>query len=69
MAGDQGLWRKSSYSAGETNCVEVAPLPGTTSVRDSENRDSGSLSVSRAAWTAFIHVAASRSTPSRPGRR
>ena len=69
MAGDQGLWRKSSYSAGETNCVEVAPMPGSTAVRDSKDRDGGSLIVPRSEWTSFIRVAAARSTLRRSSAR
>ena len=69
MTGDQRTWRKSSYSGSDTNCVEVAPMPGATAVRDSKDRGGGSLAVSRAAWMAFIRAAASRSTPSRRGRR
>lgn len=69
MTGNQQTWRKSSYSGSDTNCVEVAPLPGSTAVRDSKDRDGGSLVVPRAAWTAFIRVAASRSTPARSCQR
>lgn len=60
MAGDHEPWRKSSYSAGETNCVEVAPLPHETGIRDSKNVSSGELRVRRKAWRAFVRkVAAS----------
>lgn len=31
------LWRKSTFSAGNGDCVEVAPTPSTVFVRDSKN--------------------------------
>lgn len=47
-------WRTSSYSTSRNQCVEVAPLPsGEVAVRDSKNRDAGTLVVSGKAWTAF----------------
>lgn len=54
MAKDLREWRKSSYSGTDSNCVEVAPTPGATDVRDSKNPDSGELHVPRAAWRAFV---------------
>lgn len=54
MAVDDRAWRKSSYSAQKTDCVEVAPLPGVTAVRDTKNRDGGELLVPRTAWRAFV---------------
>lgn len=48
-------WRTSTYTkAGGNNCVEVAPLPDIVGVRDTKNRDGGSLVVSRGAWAAFV---------------
>ncbi len=48
-------WRKSSYSGGEGNCVELATLPhGGHAVRDSKNKDGPVLQFSRDAWRAFI---------------
>ena len=48
-------WRKSSYS-GETNtCVEISDdLPGVRAVRDSKNPEQPYLTVSPAAWSAFV---------------
>jgi hypothetical protein len=47
-------WRKSSYSGGSTgNCVEVA-ANGAVFVRDTTDRAGLALSVSPAAWTAFL---------------
>lgn len=57
---DQIEWRKSSYSALQTDCVEVAPTPGGAGIRDSKNIDDGELYVPCTAWHAFIRqIAAS----------
>lgn len=63
MAGDQLVWRKSSYSGSQTDCVEVAPIPDATGVRDSKNVACGELRVSRTTWTAFVRAASARSGP------
>jgi hypothetical protein len=49
------VWRKSSYSNGSGgNCVEVARnLPGIVAVRDSKNRDGGTLVFTPDEWQAF----------------
>jgi hypothetical protein len=51
---DTGMsWRKSSYSSnGGANCVEVASAEGVA-VRDTTDRDSGTLTFTAAAWAAF----------------
>ena len=47
-------WRKSSYSSAQGGqCVEVAPGDGVM-VRDTTNRDGGTLSFSNDAWLEFI---------------
>jgi Domain of unknown function (DUF397) len=48
------VWRKSSYSSAEGNCVEVAELNTAVGVRDSKNRDGGALRLERAAWAGFV---------------
>lgn len=48
-----GAWRKSSYSGGGNNCVEVATGPATVAVRDSKNPEGGQLVLGASAWTAF----------------
>lgn len=49
-------WRKSTYSSGNSpNCVEVGPGKQIVGVRDTKNRDAGSLAISRTAWATFIH--------------
>lgn len=52
-------WRTSSYSQ-KIDCVEVAPLPYATGIRDSKDRDGGELQVSRTAWSAFVRAIAHR---------
>lgn len=57
MAVDPRAWRTSSYSQ-KTECVEVAPMPYTTAVRDSKDRDGGELRFARSAWDAFVRTVA-----------
>jgi hypothetical protein len=49
-------FRKSSYSTGEGNCVEVADTAtGGRAVRDSKTPGGGPLlALSRESWTAFV---------------
>jgi len=47
-------WRKSSYSdANGGNCVETASGDGVVLVRDTTDRDSGTLAFTAEAWRAF----------------
>jgi hypothetical protein len=47
-------WRKSRRSAGEGNCVEVAPLPeGGYALRDSKDRQGPALKLSPDQWRRF----------------
>ncbi|MEU3020691.1 MULTISPECIES: DUF397 domain-containing protein [unclassified Nocardiopsis] len=47
-------FRKSSYSGGNGNCVEVADLPGEHLVRDTQNRDHGTLGFAGPEWAAAL---------------
>ncbi|MEU3949185.1 DUF397 domain-containing protein [Streptomyces sp. NPDC029526] len=47
-------WRKSSYSPDASNCVEVATAPATVLVRDSKTAPGPRLTLSPAAWAAFL---------------
>jgi len=46
-------WHTSTRS-NDTNCVEVREVSGLVQVRDSKNRDGGTLAVSSAAWGEFV---------------
>jgi hypothetical protein len=49
----QAKWRKSSYSGGSGNCVEVADnLPGV-GIRDSKDPRGRALTFTTAAWLMF----------------
>lgn len=47
-------FRKSSYSATESHCVEIADIPGTSAIRDTKHRDLGALVFPSGEWRAFI---------------
>jgi hypothetical protein len=53
MVNEYTDWRKSSRSNGEGQCVETASGTGTVAVRDTANRDGGTLSVPADAWARF----------------
>lgn len=47
-------WRKSSYSdSNGGDCVETASGSGVILVRDTTNRDGGTLAFTAGAWKAF----------------
>ena len=47
-------WRKSSYSNGHGNCVEVGDGPTVVAIRDSKNPNGPVVTVTPAAWRAFL---------------
>lgn len=47
-------WRKASYSNGSGSCVETASNWGIIAVRDTTDRDGGTLAFSANAWQDFI---------------
>jgi Domain of unknown function (DUF397) len=50
----QGLdWRKASYSNGSGDCVEVADAASMVLVRDTKDRDGGTLTFTATAWRSF----------------
>ncbi len=50
---DLTVWRKSSRSVDEGNCIEVAALNGNCAVRDSKDPTGPTLRSTTAAWCAF----------------
>ncbi|MFF2143147.1 DUF397 domain-containing protein [Kitasatospora sp. NPDC058190] len=48
-------WRKSTYSNGQGDCVEVADgITGTIPVRDSKDPHGPALSFTPEAWQSFV---------------
>lgn len=52
------VWRKSTRSATDTNCVEVAFTPPLMAVRDSKNPGGPLLAFAPAEWRAFLRTIA-----------
>jgi hypothetical protein len=50
----RAIWRTSSHSGGNGNCVQVTTnLPGIIAVRDSKNPAGPTVAFPPAAWAAF----------------
>ncbi|MEU4835747.1 DUF397 domain-containing protein [Streptosporangium sp. NPDC023615] len=47
-------WRKSSLSADGASCVETAFIGNDVAIRDTKDRDGGTLLFRRDEWTAFV---------------
>jgi hypothetical protein len=48
------VWRKSTRSGGQGNCVEVAATPTAVGVRDSKDPTGPLLVFTRTEWRAFV---------------
>lgn len=53
MEGTGMNWRKATYSNGGENCVETASRSGIVLVRDTTDRDGGTLTFTAGAWARF----------------
>jgi hypothetical protein len=51
---DAIIWRASSFTSGQGNCVEVTHHRADVPVRDTKDRSGGALSVPANAWTSFL---------------
>ncbi|TWG08823.1 DUF397 domain-containing protein [Saccharopolyspora dendranthemae] len=47
-------WRKSSYSATQNECVEVAITSTAIGVRDTKDRTGGTLVFDNTTWSTFL---------------
>ncbi|WP_223208111.1 DUF397 domain-containing protein [Actinopolyspora erythraea] len=47
-------WFKSSRSQTQDACVEAALVPGFAGVRDTKNRDGGTLVFDSGQWASFL---------------
>jgi hypothetical protein len=56
---DPDNWRKATYSAQASDCVEVADNRIVGLLRDTKDPDGGTLAVSRIAFDAFLSAVAS----------
>ncbi|CAL2065852.1 conserved protein of unknown function [Streptomyces murinus] len=55
-------WFTSSYSSNGGDCVEVATnIPGTVPVRDTKDRDAGTLTFRTDSWSTFVQFASHQS--------
>jgi hypothetical protein len=50
-------WRKSSYSAGGDNCVELATVGTAVLLRDSKHPEAGHLTFTRTELAALVAAA------------
>ncbi|MFC3898148.1 DUF397 domain-containing protein [Lentzea rhizosphaerae] len=54
MTNPEKTWRKSSYTAPDNNCVELAVSETEAAMRDSKDPDGGSFAVGAGAWLSFL---------------
>jgi uncharacterized protein DUF397 len=47
-------WFKSSYSGGNSNCLEAGHLPGGIAIRDSKNTPGPTLAIRAHDWVSFL---------------
>ncbi|APU15722.1 MULTISPECIES: DUF397 domain-containing protein [Actinoalloteichus] len=47
-------WHKASYSGKNGGCIEVGTAPGIVGIRDTKNRNGGTLIVDSATFSTFL---------------
>lgn len=52
-------WRKSSFSSTNGSCVELATDGATVFVRDTKDRDAGTLALTAESWRELLDAARS----------
>jgi hypothetical protein len=52
----EAMWRKSSYSSGNGQCVETATIGQVVAARDSKDPDGPALIFPDKSWAAFINA-------------
>ncbi|APU12775.1 DUF397 domain-containing protein [Actinoalloteichus fjordicus] len=50
----QTIWRTSSRSQNTGTCVEIGHAPGVVDIRDTKNRDGGTLHIDAATFSSFV---------------
>ncbi|MFH9944465.1 DUF397 domain-containing protein [Streptomyces murinus] len=62
MTTNSPRWFTSSYSGNGGQCIEVATnIPGTVPVRDTKDREAGTLTFRTDSWSAFVQFASDQS--------
>lgn len=54
MTGRQGEWRTSSYTGDGQACVEVSLTAERALIRDTKNRDGGTIRLPVVGWSALL---------------
>jgi hypothetical protein len=55
MTGPHAPWRKASFSDNNSNCVEVAAVPGhDVAVRNSNRPEAGTVTIAAAGFGSFL---------------
>ncbi|MFJ3651488.1 DUF397 domain-containing protein [Streptomyces murinus] len=63
MTTNSPCWFTSSHSSNGGDCVEVATnVPGTVPVRDTKDRNAGTLAFRTNSWSAFVQFASQKDT-------
>lgn len=52
---NEPAWRVATYTGGQGNCVEVGDADRAILVRDTKDRDGGTLTFPAAAWQSFAN--------------